>query len=607
VGGVNTWRSMDGGYDFGYMCINHWWGQYGVTAVHADKHALVYRNNGDLFECNDGGIYISPNDGTSWTDKTNSMRISQMYKLGCSATDPNEVMTGLQDNGSKLFSQGNWYDVIGGDGMECLIDYTNVNIQYGTLYYGVIRKTTNHWYSEHEINPKDDGAWVTPYIMHPQNPQILYAGYNNLYKTVNGGNTWTQISNVNTSNKLRNIVICESNPDVIYMADQARIWRTTDGGSTWSNILSSSSITSLCVKNSDHNTVWYTRGGYNHALQIFKSTDGGTNWENISTGLPAIPMYSLAYNKFETEKEQLYVGSEIGVYCKDGNAEWVAFNTGLPNVKIGEIEIYYNTQNPETSRLRAATYGRGLWESPIIFQSSAMPGTVTGNSKLCTGDVAQLYLIGSAGEIQWQESWDAITWEDIPGAHSDFYQSGQLTESQYYRAQVTLGTIEYSNEFFVKVNPIPQTPIISSVGNDLLSSANEGNQWYNKDGAIPGAIGKTFTPTENGTYFTIVTLENCSSEPSNSILVEGLSIGGHAINDGHFKIFPNPANEQLTINNEELIIKRVILIDVLGKEVVNIQSNAHELTVNVAKIPAGLYQVRIETNNGTFTSKVVKQ
>jgi hypothetical protein len=466
----------------------------------------------------------------------------------------------------------------------------------------------NHWAGGQKIQPRDDGAWVTPYIIHPTNPHILYAGYNNLYKTENRGNSWTQISNVNTNNKIRNIAICESEPDVIYMADDSKIWKTTDGGESWTKILDSGSITSLCVKNNDPQTVWYTRGGYN-TNRVFKSTNGGAQWQDISSGLPDIPMYSIVYNKLETECEQLYAGSEVGVYFKNGGMDWVAFNQGLPNVKIGEIELYYNTANPEACRLRAATYGRGLWESPIFISTGPVAGTVTGTTQLCYNKVAQLYLIGFAGEIQWQESLDATIWEDIEGATSSYYQSEQLTQSKYYRAKVTLGnSSEYSNELFVKVNPFIETPTIIREEFTLISDAEEGNQWYNQQGLIPGAIEKELTVTENGTYYTIVSLENCLSEPSNSILIDDLSIGGNAIKDGSFKIFPNPTNEQLTIKNEQLQMKRVILVDMLGKNVIDIYINqVYETTINTANIPAGLYQVRIETEQGTYTSKVVKQ
>jgi hypothetical protein len=534
------------------------------------------------------------------------MRISQMYKLGCSATVPNEIITGLQDNGSKLFTNNDWWDVYGGDGMECLIDYSNVNIQYATLYYGVIIRTMNHWGSASEIQPRSDGAGVTPYIIHPTNPLILYAGYNNLYKTENRGSSWTQISNINTSNKIRNIAICESNPNVIYMADETRILRTDNGGDSWALLTVSSSITSLCVKNDDPNTVWYTRGGFT-ANRVIMSKNGGDSWENLSAGLPNIPMYSIAYNKLEY-REHLYVGSEVGIYFKDGDNDWVAFNNGLPNVKIGEIEIYYDMQNHENCRLRAATYGRGLWESPIFITTQPVAGTVTGSSQLCENEVAQLYLIGFAGSVQWQESDNAEIWMDIQEATNAYYQSEPLNHSKYFRTKVTLsGITVFSDNFFVEITQRPETPVITRIDNLLTSSAENSNQWYNQDGLIPGAIHQTFTPTENGSYFVIVST-NCPSEPSNTIVVDDLSVGGNAIKDGHFTIFPNPFNMLLTIKNEKWRMNGVTIVDVFGKEVVYVQFNpVLETSLNMSNISAGVYLLRIETENGVFTSKVVKQ
>jgi photosystem II stability/assembly factor-like uncharacterized protein len=497
---------------------------------------------------------------------------------------------------------------MGGDGMECIIDYSNVNIQYGTIYFGVIERTMNHWVSSTHIHPRDDGAWVTPYIIHPTNPATLFAGYSELYKTTNRGNTWTQISEVNATNKLKNIAICASDPNVIFMADDSRMWRTIDGGDIWERLTlpSSGTITSICIKNDDPNTIWFTRGGYN-ANRVFKTTNGGTTWTNISNGLPAIPLYSLVYNKLEGQSEQLYVGTEVGVYFKDGENNWVYFNNGLPNVKIGEIELYYDVQNPENCRLRAATYGRGLWESPIYIPTAPVAGTVIGNALICDNEVAQLFLIGFAGAIQWQESSNGNAWNDITGAQNAFYQTVPLTSSKYFRAKVTLGTVAYSNEFLVEVASV-STPVIIRIENSLISNIEEGNQLYNQDGLIPGAIAQTFNPTENGTYFTIVTIGICSTLPSNSIVIDNLSIGGNAKKDGGFLLYPNPVTDLLTILNEKLKIYSVILIDVLGREVINIQeNNVYVTTINLTKLPAGLFQVRIETDQGIYTSKVVKQ
>lgn len=370
VGGVNTWRSTDGGLN--WSIVNHWWGD-GVPAVHADKHKLIFRANGDLFECNDGGIYFSTNNGTSWADKTNGMVISQMYKLGASQTVNNEVITGLQDNGTKLISSSSWSDVKGGDGMECLIDYTDVNIQYGTYVNGQIDRTTNHW-----IGPETDisanisgdnvGAWVTPYIIDPITPATLYAGYSDVWKTTNRGNSWTKISTMNFSGKIRAMAIAPSNSQVLYVSDPYTIWKTTNGGTNWTNIstgLPGSWITYIAVKNDDPNTIWVTLSTYSGS-SVYQSIDGGSTWTNISAGLPSVPVNCIIQNKLITSQVDLYVGTDNGVYYKKGSLNWVAFNTGLPNVMVTELDIYYNNSTPVNSKLHAASYGRGLWATPIM-------------------------------------------------------------------------------------------------------------------------------------------------------------------------------------------------------------------------------------------------
>ncbi|MCX6248217.1 MAG: PKD domain-containing protein [Bacteroidetes bacterium] len=393
VGGVNTWRSTTGGTS--WSIVNHWWGD-GVPAVHADKHDLSFRSNGDLFETNDGGVYISTNNGTGWTDKTNGIVVSQMYKLGVSVTVSTETITGLQDNGTKLLSGGVWEDVKGGDGMECLIDFTDVNIQYGTYVNGQIDRTMNHWTSATAIEPSGagSGAWVTPYIIDPTNAQVLYAGYSDVWKTTNRGNGWTKISTMNTSNKIRSMAIAPSNNQYIYVADPSVIWKTTNGGTSWSVItgtlpVGSGSITYIAVKNDDPLTLWVTLGGYN-TTTCYQSIDGGSNWTNISTGLPQLPAYAVVQNKQSASEVQLYVGTELGVYFKKGTDNWIPYNTGLPNVKIGELEIYY-AANPQNSILRAATFGRGLWQTPVFINCTAPVPTITGASSVCAGTTGITY------------------------------------------------------------------------------------------------------------------------------------------------------------------------------------------------------------------------
>ncbi len=372
VGGVNSWRSFDGGVS--WSITNHWWGDM-VQAVHADKHKLAYRSNGDVFECNDGGIYLSADNGSSWTDKTNGIQISQMYRLGVSQTEPGDVITGLQDNGTKLVTGNQWYDVRGGDGMECLIDYSDVNIQYSTIYFGAIDRTTNHWQNATNITPPDDGDWVTPFIIDPNNPNILYGGYNQVWKTANRGDSWTQISNIDKSGRIRSMAASPSDSRYLYVADYEKIFRTSNGGDTWDNITGtlptgSGTLEYIIVKHDDPNTLWVVLSGYSNP-GVYESIDGGATWTNISAGLPPIPAYSMVQNHQSANEVELYVGTELGVYYKKGLNDWVPYNNGLPNVKTGEIEIYY-APNPGESRLRAASYGRGLWETPIEYTATPM-------------------------------------------------------------------------------------------------------------------------------------------------------------------------------------------------------------------------------------------
>ncbi|MGB3078990.1 MAG: T9SS type A sorting domain-containing protein [Saprospiraceae bacterium] len=460
VGGVNTWGSSNGGNS--WTLLNHWYGDM-AQAVHADKHSLTYRANGDVFETNDGGVYISQNNGNNWADKTNGIVISQMYKLGVSQTDGGDIITGLQDNGTKIHSGSIWFDQIGGDGMECLIDYTDADIQYGTLYYGSIFRTMNHWQSSDEVTAFDagDGAWITPYIIDPVDPQTLYAGYAEVWKSGDRGNNWEKISNFHITNGLiQSMAISSSDPLVIYIAFNSNIWKTVDGGGHWTNTTndlpsSQADIRYITVKNNDPNKVWVALSGYSNP-GVYESDNGGMTWTDISQGLPPIPVHTVVENKL-LMSDNLYAGTELGVYSKRGNEEWTRFSNGLPNVIVNELEIYY-AQNPIETKLRAATYGRGLWETSIPFSST--PVSTPENADICEGTTASLTLLEFEGDVQWQTSVDGVNgWVDVSdgsGANTENYTTGILNGTTYYRAAITNGAnTTYSNTSTVNVNPTP--------------------------------------------------------------------------------------------------------------------------------------------------------
>ena len=382
LGGVNTWKSSDGGISWNNS--NMWnSGSYhnscGSPEVHADKHYLIFQNGSStLFECNDGGIYKTINSGANWTDLTGDMSISQLYRIGASSITKNEVIAGLQDNGTKLFSSNNWSDVKGGDGMECLIDFTDDNVQYGTYVNGQLDITTDHWVNQISISDNipggENGAWVSPYVIDPVNNQTIYIGYEEVWKSVDRGNNWTEISNLNISGKIRSIAISESNNQFLYIANQDTIWKTTNGGNSWTDITGNlptgtNHITYIAIKNNDPNTVWVTFGNYN-SDKFYQTIDGGVSWTDISTGLPPIPTMTIVQNKDNTTENELYVGTDIGVYQKIGANNWTPFCSGLPNVVVAELEIYYDPINSDSNKLWAGTFGRGLWSSNLPSSST---------------------------------------------------------------------------------------------------------------------------------------------------------------------------------------------------------------------------------------------
>lgn len=367
VGGVNMWKSEDGGVT--WTLLTHWRGSDappGVPVVHADKHCLLWSGNTLLQGC-DGGIYKTTNNGASWTDISSNLAISQMYRLGVSQSD-SKVLCGLQDNGTKLRGNtGAWTDNIGGDGMECFIHPGNSNIMYGEFQYGEIRRSINggaSWSNIHNNLPGEfEGAWITPYLMDPNSPNTIYVGYNDIYKSTNQGNSWTAISTgLSATNKLRFIVVAPTNSQVIYASDGYAVWKTTDGGANWNAVngnLPNSLITYLSVHPENADQVFVTFGGYTSGRKVYRSTSGGTTWTNISGTLPNLPANCVLVQP--NSNGVLYAGMDVGVYrLEPGAQDWALFNSGLPNVPVTELEIRRNT-----NKILASTYGRGLWESEL--------------------------------------------------------------------------------------------------------------------------------------------------------------------------------------------------------------------------------------------------
>lgn len=371
VGGVNIWKSLDGGVTWTHN--THWYRLRDKPEVHADQHELVFQDGQNLFVANDGGVYFTSDGGAVWQDISNGLVITQMYAIAISQSD-DKVLIGTQDNGTKMWSTLGWTDELGGDGMQNAIDPNDSNILYGSLYYGAFYRSMDGGTIWKSIRPDTiGGAWVAPFVLDPTTPSTIYAGMRTLYKSLDRGDTWTNISPGLTNDRtLGSIAVAPTSPNTIYVSwynQGSKLAKTMDGGQSWITLTPphTSNITSISFDPKEANTVYLTFSNYDYLRsKVYRSKDGGLTWTNISDNLPNVPANILVHDK--TSNGGMYLGMDVGVFYRDNTmSNWVLYNRNLPNVEIFDLEIHHKDR-----KLVAGTYGRGLWESPLYTSTTSI-------------------------------------------------------------------------------------------------------------------------------------------------------------------------------------------------------------------------------------------
>ncbi len=371
IGGINLWRSDDGGVNWNIDASSG--NNPNYSYMHVDQHALEFNPHTNVaYAGNDGGFYKYMDNLNKWVDISDGLEISQFYKLGLSKSNADRLVAGAQDNGTEMLSGTIWDAIMGGDGMECAIDHYDENIIYAEYQYGGIRKSYDGGNNWENIKPVEyEGAWVTPYDMHPTNSNLIVIGYDEVYRSVTGGSAWDSISyNVSNGQALQSIALAPSNENYIYAASYSKIKVTKDAGQSWTYIkpgLANYNITDITVANNNPDRAWVTFSDYNNTHKVYETIDAGNSWVNISgNNLPSLPVNCIVYQG--GANDDLYIGTDVGVYHKDKNmSDWFPFNEGLPNVIVTDLEIHY-----DNGTISAATYGRGVWESPLNNLSSSI-------------------------------------------------------------------------------------------------------------------------------------------------------------------------------------------------------------------------------------------
>ncbi|HTK81747.1 MAG TPA: T9SS type A sorting domain-containing protein [Bacteroidota bacterium] len=405
------------GFDI-YQSTSGGAGLAGITngGVHVDHHAITFDPTNPqvmYFGC-DGGIYKSTDGGGSFLNLNNGFVTTQFYPgFVCAKDDSNFALGGLQDNGTvQYLGSGTWNSIFGGDGGWCGISSANKYTIYCESQYMNLVKSTNGGSSFTSATsglPPTGGAtnynFIPPFAVSYSNPNVLYAGSKNVYKSTNAGATWfapnnngnvglngTFISCIGISSTHHDTVMAGTGSGLAGGTPTFEIFSSTNGGTSWSNVtgtLPDRYPTDIEYDPRVSTTAYVTYSGYG-TPHVYKTTNLGGTWTNISSNLPDIPHQAITIDP--EEPVSIFVGTDLGVYhSANGGATWEEFNTGMPPAMVLDL-----TASRSNGMLRAATFGNGVYQRKFPRTATLALGSPNGG---------EIYAAGLSASITWSEQY----------------------------------------------------------------------------------------------------------------------------------------------------------------------------------------------------------
>lgn len=215
----------------------------------------------------------------------------------------------------------------------------NRSVYYVATASGGVWKTENSGTTYEPIFDAQGSYSIGCVTLDPNNPNVVWVGTgenNNqrsvaygdgIYKSEDAGKTWKNMG-LKTSEHIGKIVIDPRNPDVVYVAAIGPLWKeggergvykTADGGKTWSAVLSVDEHTGvndilMDPRNPDvlyasayqrrRHVFTYVGGGPSSGM--YKSKDAGQTWEKINNGLPTVDMGRIGLAMAPSDPEVIY-------------------------------------------------------------------------------------------------------------------------------------------------------------------------------------------------------------------------------------------------------------------------------------------------------------
>jgi hypothetical protein len=382
------------------------------NVVHADFHALEFEpisNSINLFAGTDGGVSkkVSAQGTGNWQNLYNGLEVAKIWTFDDSELNDKIALTAHQDCGTFFMDKDNtvqWGQVMSLDGYGARINDDKPTEMFGLKNKIYKESLINIPPSFNDVTPPSLVRVGFPMVNHPETRELLIALRDVCKRNIGGVPAWEQISDLGllpTYNSITEFIVSEVNPDVMYIANFGadhtdweqdanayyvpKLLKSTSGGfPTSSNpsgfemlsfsggpglgsstdfVVSPSTfypITSIAIDPSNPEKVWIGFANYDASTKVWYSDDGGITWVNDDPNFSIpLPVNSLVYQKGTNDR--IYAGTDAGIYTKDANSDWEKYGDDFPNVRVTEMKINYCA-----GKLRASTYGRGLWEGDLV-------------------------------------------------------------------------------------------------------------------------------------------------------------------------------------------------------------------------------------------------
>jgi photosystem II stability/assembly factor-like uncharacterized protein len=422
MGGVDLYYSEDGGKTFATDRNR---------LLHSDFHAIWIDpadSNHVMVGC-DGGIYVTRDRGHHWRHSV-VMPIGQAYEVSYDNQRPYTVCAGFQDNAEwcaphrVLNTQGilnsDWTMVGGGDGFYVIRDPRNPHVIYTEMEGGNLTRRNLFTNTSLIIRPEPPFGqppyrfnWDSPLIVSSYSPNTLFFGGNYVFKSTDGGNSWSKLGVQLTTDfdrkKVPILGVMPSRKTTLSLNDGVSafptitelaqsplnaevLWAGTDdgnlqvsrnGGQSWTNVVGKvqgvpkrTYVSRIEPSRVAPGTAYVAFDGHQSDdmhVYIYKTTDYGESWTSIGAGIPASAGSIHVIREDPSHPNVLFVGAQFGgFFSLDGGASWNSMQMGLPDVQVDDIQV-----QPREHDLILATHGRSIYIlDDIISIEDMTPGVL---------------------------------------------------------------------------------------------------------------------------------------------------------------------------------------------------------------------------------------